>query len=332
MIPKWFLIETFGPEGPSVIGVGDSPRPFIPLTTLFRRHSSSLADVQGAIGRATVSRVASELLDGDRRIIGVPLISFAGHVHGVYVWIGAASEEPPRRDPAGAWHFNLTTDVIGGSGDLLDLYGVPTELRQETRHTAEAFTRLLTNTDVAAAMALIVRSQVGDEHQATWTVVRDDQVRRAAHFSLRAVMETNSEGQNEVVLHGISHDLGPADEIPAAPPPIVLEQRLLQSIAEPGQYRAIVNLKNFRIMQWLDEPMPGLGWQKDAANPLPWIHDGDLPAALAITKGLATSSKTTGNLRLRSDDGTWRQVSIVANLILLDENTTAALFTMTNTE
>lgn len=331
MPPKWLLIETFGPGLASVIGVGDSPRPFVPLASVFRRRSS-LTDVEAAVLQATSERKLIDHSVGERRIIGVPLVSFAGNVHGVYVWVGASSENPLPRDPAGAWHFNLTTDVIGGSDDLLDLYGVPMDLRQETRHTAEAFTRLLTNTDVAAAMALIVRSQPGDEHQATWTVVRDDQARRAAHFSCRAVVEITSAGKKEVVLRGITHDLGPAEAIPAAPPPIVLEQRLLQSIAEPNQYRAVVNIKTFRILQWLDEPMPGLGWQKDEANPLSWIHDEDLPVALAITKGLAAASRTTGTLRLRSNTGTWRRVTIVANLVLLDENTTAALFTITDDE
>src|SRR5664279_4278840 len=88
---------------------------------------------------------------------------------------------------------------------------------------------------------------------------------------------------------GITHDIGPAEETPAATPPVVLEQRLLDSMAEPGLYRAIINLKTLRIIRWLDDPMPGLGWEMDEHNPLPWIHDDDLPAAHALTAGLALS-------------------------------------------
>ena len=245
----------------------------------------------------------------------------------MYIWAGAADQVPPPHDPAGAWYFNLTTDVIGGSDDLLDLYGVAPELRRHERHTAEAFTRLIPNTDVAAALAKIVRSQPGEEHQAVWTVLRDDGDRRAAHFSARAITEKNDQGETEVVLRGITHDIGPTEDIPAATPPMVLEQRLLESMAEPGQYRAIVNLKTFRIIRWLDDPMPGLGWEMNEQNPLPWIHDDDLPTAQALAAGLATVPKTTGTLRFRGD-GHWQPISVTANLVLLDQHTTAALLTM----
>jgi len=195
------------------------------------------------------------------------------------------------------------------------------------RHTAEAFTRLIPNTDVAAALAKIVRSQPGEEHQAVWTVLRDDGDRRAAHFSARAIAEKNDQGETEVVLRGITHDIGPTEDIPAATPPMVLEQRLLESMAEPGQYRAIVNLKTFRIIRWLDDPMPGLGWEMNEQNPLPWIHDDDLPTAQALAAGLATVPKTTGTLRFRGD-AHWQPISVTANLVLLDQHTTAALLTM----
>jgi len=74
-------------------------------------------------------------------------------------------------------------------------------------------------------------------------------------------------------------------------------------MAAPGHYRAIINLKTFWIIRWLDEPMPGLGWELDEQNPLPWIHGDDLPTAAALTAERATSPKTTGMLRFRGHDG-----------------------------
>ncbi len=325
---KWLLVETFGGAPPSVIGIGNAPKKMIPLRTILGR-GHSLEDVEKAITEATTSHALVEFsLARHRHVVGQPLLTFSGHVHGVYIWSGAADQKPPPHDPAGAWHFNLTTDVIGGSDDLLDLYGVAPELRRHQRHIAEAFTRLIPNTDVAAALAKIVRSEPGEQHQAIWTVLRDDGERRAAHFSTRAIAEENEQGETEVVLRGITHDLGPAEDTPAATPPIVLEQRVLDSMAEPGQYRAIVNLKTFRIIRWLDDPMPGLGWELNERNPLPWIHDDDLPAADALADGLATVPKISGTLRLRGDDGRWQPICITANLVLLDQHTTAALFTM----
>jgi len=90
------------------------------------------------------------------------------------------------------------------------------------------------------------------------------------------------------------------------------------------------NLKTLRIIRWLDDPMPGLGWEMDEHNPLPWIHDDDLPAAHALTAGLATASKTAGTLRFRGHDGHWHPLSVTANLVLLDQHTTAALLTISD--
>lgn len=326
---NWLLVETFGGAPHTVIGLGNSPRKMVPLQKILGR-GHSLADIETAIDKATVAGTRIEHSSTNRHVIAEPLITFAERVHGVYVWSGSPGQTPPPHDPAGAWYFNLTTDVIGGSDDLLDLYGVAPELRRHQRHTAEAFTRLVPNTDVAAALAKIVRSEPGAEHQAVWTVLRDDGERRAAHFSTRAIAEINAEGGTEVVLRGITHDIGPADQTPAASPPIVLEQRLLDSMAEPGQYRAIMNLKNFRIIRWLDEPMPSLGWELDEQNPLPWIHDDDLLAAHELADGLASASKMTGTLRFRGHDGHWHPVAVTLNLVLLDQHTTAGMLTISD--
>jgi hypothetical protein len=73
--------------------------------------------------------------------------------------------------------------------------------------------------------------------------------------------------------------------------------------------------------------MPGLGWEMNEQNPLPWIHDEDLPTARALAAGLATAPKMTGTLRFRGEDGRWQPISVTANLVLLDQHTTAALLT-----
>ena len=156
MADQWLLIETFGGDcGPSVIGVGTTPKRMVPLRSLLSR-GRSLAAVEEAITSAMATSMPDDhpTRDGQHRVVSEPLISFRGHVHGVWVWVGGLEQDPPPRDLAGAWHFNLSTDTIGGSDGLLDLYGVPQHLRQTERATAEAFTRLVPNVDDAQAMAL----------------------------------------------------------------------------------------------------------------------------------------------------------------------------------
>ena len=333
MSDRWLLVETFGGDRPpSVIGVGATPKRMVPLGTILGR-GRSLQAVDAAVAKVVATGTHEESLtrDGQRRILADPLLSYRGDAHGVWVWVGQAEESPPERSLAGAWHFNLATDTIGGSDDLLDLYGVEPADRQTQRATAEAFTRLVPNTDDAAALALLIRSRPGDEHQAVWAIRRDDGQMRAGHLSCRAVAERR-EGQTEVVLRGITHDIGPAEATPAAPPPVVLEHRVLESMAQPGEHRALFNLKTLRILRWLDDPLPNLHWTLDPAHPdARWIHPEDQQAARMLSDSLRTG-RTTGRLRLAAEGGGWITVAIVANIVLLDQHTTAGLFTLRRTE
>jgi hypothetical protein len=328
---EWLLVEAFGDHKPSVIGVGSTPKSMVPLRTILGR-GRYLSDAEAAI--TSVTRDGETLhtptQDGKRRVIAEPLASYRGDVHGVYLWIGGQDEEPPARDPAGAWHFNLSTDTIGGSDGLLDLYGVPAGERRTERFTAEAFGRLVAGADEAAAFAKIVRSQAGEEHQAVWTVRRDDDQLRSAHFSCRAIAEQaqrpDGTSEQQVVLRGITHDVGPAAAPPGAPP-VVLAQQVLAGLAEPGTHRAIVNVRTLKPIRWLDEPMPGIAWEYGTAEGLHWIHPDDLGEARKLVDGLARSSQS-GRIRFRTTEHDWKQLAVTGNLVILDSNTNAALLTL----
>lgn len=333
MSNHWLLIETFGGERPpSIIGVGSTPKRMVPLRSILGR-GRSLRAVEEIVAAVTASGTAQERVthDGRRRVFGHPLHSYRGDVHGVWVWTGQADETPPERGLAGAWHFNLSTDTIGGSDDLLDLYGVAPKDRQTERATAEAFTRLVPNTDDAAALALLIRSRPGDEHQAVWAIRRDDGEMRAGHLSCRAVEERHGD-RVQVVLRGITQDIGAAEETPAAPPPVVLEQRVLESEARPGEHRALFNLKTLRILRWIDDPLPDLHWTLDPAHPdRRWIHPEDQELAEQLSASLRTG-RSSRRLRMAGQGGGWLTVEVAANIVLLDQHTTAGLFTLRRVE
>ena len=327
---NWLLIETFaGSDEASIIAEGSAPRRMVPLRKSLGR-GNALKDLEPAIRAAYASgrRVELPTTDGHRRVIADPLLSFKGRVHGVYAWTGLIDEEPPARDPAGAWYFNVTTDVIGGSDDLLDLYGEAPEHRKHERRTAEAFGRLITNADESQALAKLVQAQPGFTHQATWTVKRDDGDLRAVHFSGRAFAEQGPSG-TEIVLRGISHDIGSAASTPSAPPPIILAQQVLAGLGEPGVHRAIVNLRTFRLLRWLDDPMPGIAWEYEATGGEHWIHPEDMSTAQELSDGLALPpGRSTGSLRFRTVDSRWQRINVTANLVTLDQHTTAALMSL----
>lgn len=311
----WLLIETFGGQPSTIIGAGSRPRRWVPLDKL---RQGDL--IQQTLNQCGTERVDLTLSRGYRRLIVEPLIAFNGNRHGAWVWCARTTDEVPPHDLAGAWHFNLTTDEIGGSDDLLDLYRQPESERHKNRRTAEAFTRLITNDDVTAAFAIIVKSPVGAEHQAVWTVRCDDGAERAAHFSCRAIASEN----NEIVLHGLTHDIGPASTTEAAPGPVVLERRMLEAFAEPDTYRAVVNIRTGRIIRWEDNPPEDFDW---TSLDHPFICPDDESLLTALHEGLA-EGRSEQVLRLRTTAGTWQPSRVVAHPVLLDATTTAAFWTI----
>ncbi|OZC61988.1 hypothetical protein CH306_17690 [Rhodococcus sp. 15-725-2-2b] len=329
MSNSWILIETFGDAEPTVIGVGSSPKSFVPPRKVLRSSTSreeAVAAVAEALSTGTV--VDRPCKDRYRRILAEPLHTFAGRTHGAWVWLGQRDETPPRRDAAGAWQFNLTKSTASGSNDLLDLYCVPQDERETQRALAGAFTRLVTNRDESEAMAKIVQSAPGTTHQAVWTVRRDDGELRAAHFSCRMIAEDGISG-TEVILRGITQDIGPAGEINIAPPPTILEHRVLEASTKEGEYRALVNLRNLSLLRWYNsEPAPSICWENLPDEPVPAIHPDDIPIAKQMSNALARE-RTNGVLRFRTLDGDWKPMTIDAVLVSLDQHTTAALVTLT---
>ncbi|MFJ9365463.1 GAF domain-containing protein [Nocardia sp. NPDC101769] len=325
---RWLLIETFGGGEPTVIGLGSAPRKFVPLTQIFRQRET-LATIRGAVAATAEALAPVEVVSdgGRRRTVTAPLLITPERMHAVLVWSGPAQETVPPRDPVGAWYFNLSTSKSTRSDDLLDLYGVAPENRAREHAIAGVFARVITNSDESDALAKVVRSAPGTEHQAVWTVRRDDGALRAAHFSCRIIEETDAAGNSEVFMRGVTHDIGDATDVSAAPPPVILEHRVLDAAAAEGDFRAIVDLRTLRLLRWMGPAMPGIAWQSLAGEPEPAIHPDDIETAKTMSRNLA-HSRTSGRLRLRTLDGAWKSVRARAVLMALDQHTTAALVTV----
>lgn len=344
---EWLLIETFSDEAaPTVLAVGSSPRK-VPLHKLLRRERD-IAEVRALLARIVRTRapIDTTTSDGRRKLIGHPLCAYDGHahpeeerarydgrVHGAFVWLGPLTEQPPQHNAAGAWTINLTRGTSARSDDLLRLYHVTPNGQKYVHSISELFAQQLRpGNDEALALAKLVRSRPGDQHFATWTLTRDDGVIRAANFAYTAFAVPNADGEIEVVERGITHDIGPADAIPAAPAPtpMLLAERVVAAEQTPGQWRMIYDLQQKRLLKWIDSPVPGMAWQYgDEYEPA--IHPRDLPTYQRMYEALATGA-VTGQLRVRTVDGDWMPLKVTAALMVLDQHTTAALVTLTKPE
>lgn len=297
----------------------------VPLDRFFARNRTSLGMAQTALERVAEANEAYDVVDtAGRRCIAHPLSAYDGRVNGAWLWLGNknASEPATPHDPAGAWYFNLTTFEVGGSDDLLDLYRQPKEERRTKRAMAEAFTRLTAGPDASEALAKIVRSRPGSEHQAVWTVICDDGDRRAAHFSCRAVLHDTEDGR-QIIMHGITHDIGPADDVPQAPHLAVLERRVLDAAARPGTHRAIVDVRTGHIIQWVDAPPSSIDW---AVPGIDIFHRDDTSVVHHLNR--LREDAVTASLRLRGTGSPWTSVTVTSQPMLLDNSTTAALWTI----
>ncbi|WP_067470042.1 GAF domain-containing protein [Nocardia amamiensis] len=328
MTTKWILVECFSGFPGRVIALGTAPKSFVPLTNILR-NPLSRDDAESALRQAcaTGAPVARVSPDGRRMVRAEPLLIAPGRVHGVRLWVGPVREPVTSPDPMGAWYFDLTTNRSVRSIDLLDLYGVAPENRAAELAIAGAFTRLVTNRDESEALAKIVNSAPGTEHQAVWTIRRDDDALRAGHFACRIVEERDDSGARQVLIRGVTQDIGSAMAVSLAPPPMILEYTLLEASAEPGEYRAIVNLRSLRLIRWIGAPMPGIAWEDLPGQPPPQIHPDDLEAARTMSRDLARH-RTEGTVRIRRLDGGWQPVRVRAALMALDQHTTAGLATV----
>ncbi|MDG3010231.1 hypothetical protein G4X40_08710 [Rhodococcus sp. D2-41] len=329
---KWLLVETLGGE-PSIVGWGNAPQEFESLTA-FRRTVGSTPMVIAA--RVIVEMLSDEnpreidSIDNGHRVIARPLPGTDGQVQGLQLWIGLPDEPVPPRPPAGAWVFDVTAGTASGSDDLFDLYGTAPERRRGETALAGAFTRLLVNSDHGEALAKIVAAGPGAEHQAVWTVSRDDGQRRAAHFSCRIFEEeTEAGGHEHHLLRGITHDIGPAEDVPPEPVPVVLECRVLEATAGPGEFRAVLNPRTLRMIRWIDDPMPGVAWENNDGEPEAAIHPDDLPTARRMLRSLIqVHGDSTGSVRVRRLDGGWQPLAVRLGLMPLTTHTMATLVTM----
>ncbi|MFI2322114.1 GAF domain-containing protein [Nocardia beijingensis] len=329
MVTRWLLLECFSGEPGCVIAVGSTPKSFVPLSNIVR-NPLSRADVESALRRAcaTGAPVAHVSGDGRRTVRAEPLLIAPGRAHAVRLWVGPRQEPVAAPDPMGAWYFDLTNNRSVRSIDLLDLYGVAPENRAAELAIAGAFTRLVTNRDEGEALAKIVNSAPGTEHQAVWTIRRDDDALRAGHFACRIVAERDDAGERHVLLRGVTQDIGAATAVSAAPPPTILEYTVLEAATEPGEYRAIVDLRSLRLIRWIGPPMPDVAWADLPGQPTPQIHPDDLATARTMSRELARR-RTEGTVRVRRVDGGWQPVRIRAALMALDQHTTAGLATLT---
>ena len=105
-----------------------------------------------------------------------------------------------------------------------------------------------------------------------------------------------------------------------------LAQRILNGLAQPGVHRALVDLSNWRLLKWLDDPAPFFDWRARETGESS-VHPADARHMARMTVEFATGA-TSGVLRMPANGGGWTPIHLTINRVELDENTVAGLVSL----
>jgi hypothetical protein len=324
MTHDWLLVETLGSE-PAVVAHGRQLKNLVPLS-IFLRRNPHLSAIQTAIAETmtTGTGLASITPKKDRVIRTEPVRMTDGCVHGVHIWFGPSREDPPERAIPGPLVWNLTTGVATDTPESLTNSGMdPVTEATHGRSFAEDLPVRDLNPSETKVLSLAVRNQPGATFCSTWDVTDCHGEKIAVGFVARANYEATDDGGQHLVARAMNWrgnrentDLNPDH----------LAQRILDGLAQPGSYRALVDLHRWKLLKWLDEPCPLYDWRGASGSPL--LHPDDRPLVESMAKDFAAQTTAVRLLRLRAGDGGWTCLHMTVHRVELEAGVYAGLVTV----
>lgn len=320
MARDWLLVETLGDE-PAVVAEGRQLKNLIPIAQFLRRRPDSAA-IRTAIAESveTGQSLASITPKNNRVIRTEPVQMSDGRVHGVHVWIGPVTAEPPERPIPGPLKWDLTLGVATDTPESLANSGRNPEV--EATH-GRAFADDLPTRDFSpnesTVLALAIRPEAGQTLCSSWDVTDWQGNAVRVGFVARNAWEPTVSGREHLISRGMNWRC-PLQE--PLRPPGVLAQQILRAFAQPGVHRALFDLNDWRLLRWLDEPHPLCDCEPaDAASR---VHPADDVVIARMTTEFAIGP-TAGILRLHGHGGNWVPMHVTVNRVELEESTFAGL-------
>ena len=317
---EWLLVETLGPEL-VVVAQGHRLRKFVPLRS-FLRNSPHAAEIGHAVteahrvGRGSITATANT----DRLIFTEPVTMSDERVHGVQAWVGPRSVQPPTRPLIGAVVWDLTTGVATDTPAALLISGHDPET--ESTH-GRAFAEDLALGDLqpeeGKVLAQAVTCEPGETYCATWDVTARDGEAIRVNFTARAALEPHPDGVPHLICRAMNWR-SPRQPHPASE--LNLAQQILKGTSQEGVHRALVDLKNWTLLKWLDPPCPHFDWRgRESGRPL--VHPDDRPKLRTMTQQFA-GGPAEAVLRLRRPGG-WAWIHVAVYRVHLGDDAYAGL-------
>jgi hypothetical protein len=324
MAHDWLLVETLGGD-PTVVAQGRQLKNLVPITT-FMRRSPHLSAVRTAIAETvqTGQSLTSITPKRDRIIRTEPVVMSDGHIHGVHVWTGPADDEPPERPTPGPLKWDLTLGVATDTRESLLNSGKNPEAEVTFgRAFAEDLPSRELNPNETKVLAMAVKAEPDQTICSTWDLTDWQSKPIRIGFVARTGLEPGPDGRDHLLARAITwraERKGPGVSTDD------LAQRILSGLAQAGVHRALVDLKNWTLLKWLDAPAPFYDWRGRKAE-RPWVHPDDEHLVSAMAKEFADGA-TSRVLRMRGHDADWVPVHVTVNRVELEPDVFAGLVSL----
>lgn len=324
MSHDWLLVETLGDE-PAVVARGRELKKLVPITTFLRR-SPYLSAVQTAIAETlqTGQSLTSITPKNDRVIRTEPVVMSDGRMHGVHVWTGPVDAEPPERPTPGPLKWDLTRGVATDTPESLANSGTNPEAEVTYgRAFAEDLPSRELSPNETKLLAMVVRAESGQTLCNTWDRIDWQGIPIRIGFVARTAPEPGPDGVEHLIARAMNWRADFKEATVAADD---LAQRIINGLAQTGVYRALVDLRNWTPLKWLDEHCPFYDWRRTDADG-PRVHPDDQHLVAAMTEDF-TNGSASEVLRLPGRDTEWVPVHVTVNRIELEPNTFAGLLSL----
>jgi hypothetical protein len=326
MAHDWLLVETLGDE-PVVVALGTQLKQMVPLHTFLRRSAYSVV-IAAAVQRTVwTGEGIKETLEGtDRAIRTEPVVMTDARVHGVQVWSGPASQEPPSRPTVGPAVWDITSGVAIPTPASQANKGIdPDSLPKHGRSFADELPRKGLHRGETQILAMAITSQPGEAFCGCWEGCNALGEPVPYGWVARSVWEPAADGQDHHLFRSMNWRCVASCSNTVTPDD--LAQRILDGLAQPGTHRALVSLENWTLLKWLDEPCPYFDWRPsgDPADPL--VHPDDEPVIVAMTTDFE-KGPASGVLRFRGLGGGWAPIHLTVNRFELDTNAIVGLVSL----
>ena len=315
MTHDWLLVETLGAE-PAVVAVGQATKYLVPISAYLRRHPHLMA-IQTAIGETVrTGQPLSRITPKNDRVIRTEVVQMTdGRIHGVHVWIGPPDMDPPDRLMPGPQKWDLTHGVATDTIEAMHNAGRnPSEEGQAGRPFADELAPRALIPEEEEVLSVVIKREPGRSFCSTWNVTdfRDRPI--TVGFVARMLSEPDDDGGPDNLICRSMNWRSERDESTLTP--VELDQ--LPDLETPGDgvHRALVDLRMWRLLKWLDEPAPFYDWHYDEGGQS-FTHPDDTDVMASMTVDFEHGTRAARVLRLRGHDGDWIPVHVTVDLLEL---------------